>query len=83
MLPFSLEKRIPIAGDVSVLVGLGMVVEGTLLVCFRIVRGDDFITSATDVLFSVSDHKILLYLPYVRILNTPSKWVNPSENVFP
>jgi hypothetical protein len=37
MLPFSLEKSIPIAGDVPILVGLRMVVKGTLLVGFGIV----------------------------------------------
>jgi hypothetical protein len=60
MLRFRFEKRIPIAGDVPILVGLGMVVKGTVLVGFGIVRGDDFITSAADVLFCVFDHEILL-----------------------
>jgi hypothetical protein len=71
MLPFSLQKSIPIAGDMHTLVGLGMVVKGTVLVGFRIVRGDDFITSAADVLFPVSDHQILLCYPTFTFLPDP------------
>ena len=59
MSAFSLEKDIPIARGMPVLMGLGMVVIGALLVGFGIVRGNDLITSATDVLFCVSDHNNL------------------------
>jgi hypothetical protein len=59
MLPFRLEKSIPIAGDGPILVGLGVVVKSTLLVGFGVVRGDDFITSAADELFCTCDHEIL------------------------
>ena len=73
MLPFGLEKSVPIVGDMPILVGLRMVIKGTSLVGFRIVRGDDFITSAANVLFRVCDHEILLYLAYLYVFNTPSK----------
>jgi len=85
--PFRLEKSIPIACDVSIFVGLRMVEKVTSSVCFGIMRGDDLITSAADVLFCVSDHDSpsickLLCLSDASILNTPFKQVNPSENVF-
>jgi hypothetical protein len=80
---FKLEKSIPVAGGVPTLMGLGMVVKGASLVGFGLVRGDNFMTSTTDMFFSVSDHEVLLSLSYIRILNTPFKSVNPSEIVFP
>ena len=83
MLAFSLETIIPIAGSMHILMGLGMIVERAFLVRFGFMRSDDFVTSAADVLFSVADHEVLLYFSYVRIINTSSKLVNPSENVFP
>ena len=61
ILPFSLAKSIPIARNVPIFVSLRVVVKATLLVCLGIVRGDDFVTPATDVLFCVSDHKSPLY----------------------
>jgi hypothetical protein len=73
MLLFRLEKNISVAGGVPTLVGLGMVVKGTSLVGFGIVRGDDFVTSATYVFYCVSDHELLLYLSRECILSTPSK----------
>lgn len=62
ILPLSLEKIIPISRNVPIFVSLGVVVEAASLVCFRIVRGDDFVTPATDVLFCVSDHDSPLFV---------------------
>ena len=81
--PFGLEKSIPVARDVSIFVGLRMIEKDAVLVCFGVMRGDDLITTAADVLFRVPDHEILLKLCYPCILNPSSKWMNPCENVFP
>jgi hypothetical protein len=60
IVPFSLEESIPIAGDVPIFVSFRMVEKVSMLVCFWIVRGNDLITPAADVLFFVSDHEIPL-----------------------
>jgi hypothetical protein len=57
VLPLSLEKSVPIAGDVHFLMAFGVVVKGSKLIGLWLVGGDDRVTSIADVLLSVSDHK--------------------------
>jgi hypothetical protein len=57
VLPLSLEKRVPIAGDVHFLMAFGVVVEGSKLIGVWLVGGDDRVTTIADVLLSISDHK--------------------------